>query len=175
MPCWTVTGSSGQAGQASPGVGVVVGMMFTFGDGMIESLWVRTRAQKIQMSLWEFTMDYLARIKTLINYSSRKREISKSTSPVLIGGFNLLYVNWEHHTAGTNRSRRLLKHLDDNFMAQVVGELTRKDVLLDLFHGNREGFTGELVAIMGAAITKQSGLKPLLTGEKVLAKLQPCT
>lgn len=108
-------------------------------------------------------------------FFKKQREISKSTSAVLIGGFNLLYVNWEHHTAGTNRSRRLLKHLDDNFMAQVVGELTRKAVLLDLFHGNREGLMGELVAIMGAAITKQSGLKPLLTGEKVLAKLQPCT
>lgn len=30
--------------------------------------------------------------------------------------FNLSEINWEHHTAGTIQARRLLKHLDDNFI-----------------------------------------------------------
>lgn len=28
-------------------------------------------------------------------------------------------VNWEYHTAGENGSRRLLLHLDDNFLVQI--------------------------------------------------------
>lgn len=60
-------------------------------------------------------------------------------------------------------------------MVQVVGELTKKDVLVDSLHGDGESLTGELVAILATVITKQSGLKTLLSGGKVLAKLQPCT
>jgi len=29
-------------------------------------------------------------------------------------------VNWEYHAADTNRSRRILKHLDDNFLVYVL-------------------------------------------------------
>lgn len=60
-------------------------------------------------------------------------------------------------------------------MVQVVGELTKKDVLVDSLHGDRESLTGELVVILATVITKQSGLKTLLSGGKVLTKLQPCT
>lgn len=60
-------------------------------------------------------------------------------------------------------------------MVEIVGELTKKDVLLDLLHGDREGLMAELVAILARAITKQSGLKSLLTGRKVPAKLHPFT
>lgn len=99
--------------------------------------------------------------------------ISKPTALVLIGDFSLLDGNWEQHIARTNRSRRFLKDLDDNFMVQIVRKLTRKDVLFDLLHGNREGLMGELVAILATARAKQSGLKTLLTGGKAPAKLQP--
>lgn len=40
------------------------------------------------------------------------RDICKSVTLVLRGDLNLLDVNWEHHIAGTNRSRRFLKHLN---------------------------------------------------------------
>lgn len=60
-------------------------------------------------------------------------------------------------------------------MVQVVGELTKKDVLVDSLHGDRVSLTGELVVILATVITKQSGLKTLLSGGKVLTKLQPCT
>lgn len=42
-------------------------------------------------------------------------------------------VTWGHHTAGTNSSRRFLKHLDSNSMVQVLRKPTRKSFLLDSF------------------------------------------
>lgn len=36
------------------------------------------------------------------------------------GDFDLADVNWEYHTASTNRSKRSLKHLVDNFFVQVL-------------------------------------------------------
>lgn len=65
-----------------------------------------------------------------MNYALRNT--SKSTTLVLMGNLNFPVVNWGYHTAGTNRSKRLLKHMDDNFMEQVLREPTRKDALLDL-------------------------------------------
>ncbi|GAB0202528.1 mitochondrial enolase superfamily member 1 [Grus japonensis] len=61
-----------------------------------------------------------------------------------MGDFNLPDINWEHHTADTSRSRSFLKHLDDNFLVQVLKEPTRKGALLDLLLMNREGLLGEM-------------------------------
>lgn len=38
---------------------------------------------------------------------------------------------------------RFLKHLDDDFLVQVLRELIRKGALLDLFLVNREGLVDE--------------------------------
>ena len=65
-----------------------------------------------------------------------------------MGDFNLPDINWEYHIAETKRSRRFLKHLDDNFLVQVQREPTRKGALLDLLLVNREGLVSE-VAIGG--------------------------
>jgi len=62
--------------------------------------------------------------------------------------FNLPDANWEHHIADTNRSRRFLKHFDDNLMVQVLREPTRKGALLDLLLVKREGLAGK-VALSG--------------------------
>ena len=56
-----------------------------------------------------------------------------------MGYFNFLDINWEYHTADTNRSRKFLKHAEGNFLVQVLRELTRKGALLDLLFVNREG------------------------------------
>ncbi|KAJ7409195.1 hypothetical protein WISP_116171 [Willisornis vidua] len=48
----------------------------------------------------------------------------------IMGDFNLLEINREHHTAGTTWARRFLKNLDDSFMEQVLRELTQKDLLV---------------------------------------------
>ena len=54
------------------------------------------------------------------------RDTSRSTALVLMGDFNLPDVNWDYHIADMRRSRRFLKHLDDNFLVQVLREPTRK-------------------------------------------------
>lgn len=46
--------------------------------------------------------------------------MSRSIGLVLMGDFNL--PDWEHHTDDANRSRILLKVLDDNFLVQVLSE-----------------------------------------------------
>ena len=74
-------------------------------------------------------------------------------------------VNWGYHTADTSRSRRFLKHLDDNFIVvQVLREPTRKGALLDL--ENREGLVGmwQLAAILVIVTMKRLSLKFLVTG-----------
>ena len=52
------------------------------------------------------------------------------TALVLMGDFNFPDVDWEHHTVNTNRSRKFLKHVGDNFLVQVLTEPTRKGALL---------------------------------------------
>jgi len=47
--------------------------------------------------------------------------------------------------ADTNRSRRFLKNLDDNFLVQIQKEFMRKGALLDLLLVNREGSVGEVM------------------------------
>ncbi|KAJ7420290.1 Sodium/calcium exchanger 3 [Willisornis vidua] len=51
---------------------------------------------------------------------------------LLHGDFNLPEINWEHHTSGTVWARRFLKNVDDNFMEQVLRELTQKNAILGL-------------------------------------------
>lgn len=46
----------------------------------------------------------------------------------------------EYPTASTNRFKRSPKHLDDNFMIQVLRVLTRKDAFCDLLLVNRNNF-----------------------------------
>lgn len=43
-------------------------------------------------------------------------------------------------TAGTNRSKRSPKHLNDNFMIQVIRVLSRKDAFRDLLFVNSNNF-----------------------------------
>ncbi|KAJ7399564.1 hypothetical protein BTVI_113959 [Pitangus sulphuratus] len=63
--------------------------------------------------------------------------------PRLYGGLQLARIIWEHHIAGTTRTRKFLKNLDDNFMERVLRELTWKDALLDLRLVNRVDLVSE--------------------------------
>ena len=73
------------------------------------------------------------------------RNLSRSAALVLMGDFNFPDVNWKHHTVDTNRCRKFLKHVEDDFLMQVLRELTRKGALLDLLFVNREGLMGKVV------------------------------
>ncbi|KAJ7425206.1 hypothetical protein BTVI_03796 [Pitangus sulphuratus] len=59
------------------------------------------------------------------------RDTCKSTVLVLMGDFSLPEINWEHHITGTTQTKRFLKNLYDNFMQQVLRNLSWKDALLD--------------------------------------------
>lgn len=46
-------------------------MELTFGNGMVESLWVRIKGQTTWTSSWESAIDHLARTMILMNCSLR--------------------------------------------------------------------------------------------------------
>ena len=72
------------------------------------------------------------------------RDASILSPLVLMGDFNLPDVNWDHYMADTSKSRRFIKHLDDNFLVQVLREPTRKGALLNLLLEKREGLVGDM-------------------------------
>ena len=72
-------------------------------------------------------------------------EISGSVALVLMGGFNIPDINWEHHTAVMSKSWKFLKFVGDNFLSQVLSEPARKDALLGLLFVNREGLVGDVM------------------------------
>lgn len=72
-------------------------------------------------------------------FYSQLGEISGSVTLVLMGDFSLSDMNWEYHTAETSKSGKVLKHIKDNFLSQVLREPTRKGAFLDLLFENREG------------------------------------
>lgn len=59
--------------------------------------------------------------------------------------FNFPHVNWEHHAVNTNGCRKFLKHVEDNFLVQVLKEPARKGALPDLLFVNSEGLMGMVV------------------------------
>lgn len=64
--------------------------------------------------LWVSTTDHPTRMKTPMNYMYASTP--GSAALVLMRDCNLPVINWEYHTAGANRSRSFLKHLDDTFL-----------------------------------------------------------
>ncbi|GAB0180200.1 hypothetical protein GRJ2_000485300 [Grus japonensis] len=71
-------------------------------------------------------------------------EVSQSLALVLVGDFNLPDVCWKYNTAERKQSRRFLECVEDNFLTQLVSELTREGALLDLLFVNREGLVGDV-------------------------------
>ncbi|KAF4798133.1 hypothetical protein TURU_067469 [Turdus rufiventris] len=81
----------------------------------------------------DFDEELSTRMMMLMNlFFEELRDTYKSTALVLMEGFNLPEINWEHHTAGTTHARRFLKNLEDSFMKEVLRELTGKDSCLGL-------------------------------------------
>ncbi|GAB0186949.1 hypothetical protein GRJ2_001160200 [Grus japonensis] len=120
------------------------------GNDTVESLWVRIKGQanKGDVVVEVYYRPHSQNDTTYELFFRELRDASRSTALVLMGDFNLPDVNWEHHTADTSRSRSFLKHLDDNFLVQVLKEPMRKGALLDLLLMNRHGLMGD-VAIGG--------------------------
>lgn len=80
--------------------------------------------------------------------------------------FNLPEIIWELYIDDTTWARKSLKNLDNNFMEQVLRELTQKDALLDLLLVNRIDLMNEVE--IDSCLGKS--LKSLLSKGKTTAK-----
>ena len=114
------------------------------GNDMVESLCVRIRGKsnKVDVVVGIYYRSPGQDGDTDVLFYMELREISRSVALVLMGDFNFTDVNWDCHTADTNRSRKF--HVEDNLLAQVLKEPTRKSAFLDLLFVNRERLVGEL-------------------------------
>jgi len=62
-----------------------------------------------------------------------------------VGDFNLPGVCWKYYTADSKESRRFLECVEDNFLTQLVSELTREGTLLGLLFVNWERLVGDVM------------------------------
>ena len=60
-----------------------------------------------------------------------------SLALVLVGDFNFPDICWKYNKAEREQSQRLLECVGENFLTQLVRELTREGALLDLLFVNR--------------------------------------
>lgn len=60
-------------------------------------------------------------------------EISGSVTLILMGHSHFLGINWLYHTTTASKSGKFLKHLEGNFLPQLLRLQTQKIALLDLF------------------------------------------
>ncbi|KAJ7412527.1 hypothetical protein BTVI_46127 [Pitangus sulphuratus] len=114
-------------------------MELTAGNGTLGSLWIRIKGQTNNVDV---TVGICYKPPSQDDdadklFCEKLRDASKSIALVLMGDFSLPEIHWEHHTAGTTQIRRFLKHLDDNFMEQILRESNQKDAFLDLLLVNR--------------------------------------
>lgn len=76
----------------------------------------------------------------------KQREVALQSSALLMGDFSHPDMSWLSNRAMHKRSRQFLQCTHDNFLMQVVEELTRRGVLLDLVLTNKEGLVGDVKA-----------------------------
>ncbi|GAB0207654.1 hypothetical protein GRJ2_003231100 [Grus japonensis] len=97
-------------------------MALTVDDDIVESLWVRMKGKvnKVDVVVGVYYQPLSQDTTTDELFYKELRDISRSAALVLMGDFNFPDVNWEHHTADTNKSRKFLKHVEDNFLVQVT-------------------------------------------------------
>lgn len=82
----------------------------TAGNGAVESLWIRVKRQtnNADVTVGVCSGPPSQDSDTDKLFFEELRGDSKSTA---LTNFNLPEINWDHHTAGTTRARRFLKHL----------------------------------------------------------------
>ena len=71
-------------------------------------------------------------------------EVSRSLPLVLVGDFNFPDICWVYNTVDREQSWRFLECVEDNFLTQLVRELTRGSNILDLLSVNRECLVGDV-------------------------------
>lgn len=100
------------------------------------------------------------------------RNISTSTTLVFVGHFCLPDVNWKQHIDSTNRSKIVLKRMDDNFLVQVLRDPAEKGALLDFFLVNRDDLVSkaEMCSCLGHSSHKAIKFKISVVRRKSSSK-----
>jgi len=114
----------------------------------VESLWVRIRGQ---VHKGDAIVDVYYRPpdqdEEVDGACYRQLKVaSQSQALVLMGDFNHPDICWKDHTARHTQSRKFLQSNNDNFLMQVVEELIRRGMLLDLVLMNEEGLVEDVKA-----------------------------
>ncbi|PKU32032.1 rna-directed dna polymerase from mobile element jockey-like [Limosa lapponica baueri] len=116
------------------------------GDNRVECLWVRIRgrANKADIMVGVCYRPSNQDGEADEIFYKQLGEVSRLLALVLVGDFNLPDICWEYNTAKREQSRRFLECVGDNFLTQLVRELTREGARLNLLFGTREGFVGDV-------------------------------
>ena len=87
-------------------------------DDVVKSLWLRTsgKTNKAGSVVGVYCRLLSQHGDTNVLIYKELREITGSVALVLIGDFNFPGINWCYYTADTNRSRKNLKHFENNFL-----------------------------------------------------------
>jgi len=115
-------------------------------DEQLESLWVRIKGQAN-------TSDTV--VGVYYRPSDREEEVDEafykqleialqSPALILMGDFNHPTTYWISNMAKHTWSRWFLQCVEDKFLMQLVEELTRRCLLLDLVLINKEGLVGDV-------------------------------
>jgi len=67
-----------------------------------------------------------------------------SQALVLLGDFNYPDICWKSSMMSCGQSRRLLVHMEDNFLSQVIDSPSRGDVILHLLVTNASELIGDI-------------------------------
>ncbi|PKU47773.1 nipped-b-like protein [Limosa lapponica baueri] len=115
-----------------------------YSDNRVESVWIRIRANKGYIAVGVCYRPPNQSSEVDEAFYKQLGEILKSFAIVLVGDFNLPDICWEYNTADREQFRRFLECVEDNFLMQLISELTRESALLDLLLVNREELVGEV-------------------------------
>ncbi|CAM5085999.1 unnamed protein product [Natator depressus] len=101
-------------------------------------------------------------------------EATRSHALILMGDFNFPDICWESNTAVHRQSRKFLESVEDNFLAQVLGEPTRGGAFLDLLLTNRVELVGEakVDGNLGGSDHELVEFRILTQGRKVSSRIR---
>ena len=93
-------------------------MWHSAGDNTVVTLWIRIKgkANKADIAVGVNYQPPSQDDHTDELFYKESRDASRSAVLLLTDDCNFADINWEYHTADTNRSRKFLEHVEENFL-----------------------------------------------------------
>jgi len=90
-----------------------------------------------------------------------------------MGDFNQSDISWEDHTARHRPSTRFLQSTDDKFLTQVMKELTRRGVLLDVVLTSKDGLAEDVKVggSLGCSEHEMVNFRSLCGGSRAISRI----